>query len=696
MATFLGSTPIADATLGGTNDVAALRIGSQIAWAASGATFPIGRNGHFFTKADGTHFQVMANTVWNATMLTQPEFQSVVAASKADNFNTLLISVLPVWEIVTTIQDGYNHYPFVGDATPTVTSGAFPVPKQTGVATSNPASGDYDYWDHVQWIVDYCASQDVYCVLVPCFQGYQGRSWRGYMTTTNMATYGTFLGTLLGSRSNIMWMLGGDNSPVGDVAGPLKGPANTGDVVTANNNLANAIIAASAVPPLMTYHMTRNASPAAYATPVTHFGAQSWFTVYPTYTNTWTWQYVEDDYARTPAKPTLLVEAMYEDRAGAGLNTPHLLREELRAQSAWAYLSGGYPTYGDEYVIRVDGYDWALGLTRAAQTDHAVLYDLMAPFGLQLVPDVRAAGGTRMLTAGEGNGGTDVSSVGLSAVRSDGTYGLAYFLGTRSPITVNLAKFNLATVQLAWIHTETGAATVIGTFNGEGTTTVTYPAGRPDAYLRAIASGTPVVVPGAQAVSDSFTGASAAVWTEHDPSGVATFSEVSGNLRCTIVGTGNYDLSGGVSTAPMYLQAHEGDFDIIMPIPTAINGTSSAFRGVMLVACEGAAGDHVKVSTYDTSGGPHRISFSRRVGGVVTDWYNSTPAGFSSTPPLYLGLRKVGSLWSAFYGYSAGAMVQFGGSQTLALDTTHVGPAFVTAGSWTAEISSFDVAGHPE
>ena len=396
--------------------------------------------------ADGEPFYIVADTPWQLIAgLDQAEIISYVADRKAQGFNTLQVSVLPIFGIPgvsSSKANSYGKFPFSGNETPDIAT-----PLQTGGATDDDTSPNYDYWDHVRWTVNHCARQGMFLNLEPMFYGFAGETWRGYLTDTKATTYGTFLGTLLSGYSNVMYILGGDNEPVGDVSG-VPGGLNNADAVTATNNMANAIRAAYTTPPLMTYHTKR----LSYAT--SRFFGQTWYNVYAAYSNEVTWDYVEDEVAAVPAQPTMMIEAYYDGRAAMSLPAPNLSRAQLRAQSYWSYLAGARGNaYSHEFTCRMTT-GWESFVDVPSADDIALLRSVVEDLGPQPVADARTSTNA-MLASGRGSAWDTVAS---SAVSRDRTYGVAYFYGNRSPISVNLARFNKTTVVLKWVNPETGAA----------------------------------------------------------------------------------------------------------------------------------------------------------------------------------------------------------------------------------------------
>ncbi|QRK12074.1 DUF4038 domain-containing protein [Archangium violaceum] len=426
--------------------------------------------------ATGAPFRYVADTPWGLpSRLSQADVIAYLDDRKAKGFNTIQVMLLPMPSEWGT-KNYYGDTPFndMNPASPAITS----------VATTNPsdASG-YDYWDHVEWVIDQAGQRGIQVAAAVSWYGYGGRDWRPYMTTSASTSYGTFLGKRFGGKNNLFWILGGDNNPTGDAADVPAG-MDTSDRVEATNALANAIRANEAKRHLMSYHAKRRSSSAAY------FGSQAWHTVHFAYSPETTYSYVLADYNRTTVRPVVMPESYYDART----SSPILDRRRLRAQAWWSYLSGAVGfAYGHENIWDMDSA-WKTALQAPSATDIKNLASFLAGYKTHLLrPDHRTGNTQKLLAGGYGttstNGGLDY---GVSATASDGSFGLAYFPTTRSGIVVNLAALGGGNVTLSWWNPGAGGAkTLIGTYAGTGTRALAWPSGYTDALLVVERAGTP-------------------------------------------------------------------------------------------------------------------------------------------------------------------------------------------------------------
>ncbi|NMO16592.1 DUF4038 domain-containing protein [Pyxidicoccus fallax] len=448
------------------------------------ADYPIraSTNQRHLVTATGAPFTYLADTPWGlASRLSQADVLEYLDDRQAKGFNTLQMMLLPMPSEWGT-KNFYGDSPFnnMNPASPAITS----------VATTNPADASgYDYWDHVEWVIDQAGQRGIQVAAAVSWYGYGGRDWRPYMTTSAATAYGTFLGKRFGGKPHLFWILGGDNDPVGDVASVPAG-MDTSDRVEATNAMANAILANESIRHLMSYHAKRRNSSARF------FESQTWHTVHFAYSPETTYSYVLTDYNRATVRPVVMPESYYDARTGS----PILDRRRLRAQAWWSFLSGGVGfAYGHENVWDLDSAWKTTGLPAVSATDIQRLGTFLAGSPTHLLrPDHRAGNTAKLLTSGYGstttNGGLDYA---VSATASDASFALAYFPTTRSDIVVNLAALGGASVKLSWWNPGVGGAkTLIGTYAGSGTRALTWPSGSSDAVLVAErASTTPSGTP---------------------------------------------------------------------------------------------------------------------------------------------------------------------------------------------------------
>lgn len=414
--------------------------------------FPIRAGGDrtSLVDANGAPFLYLADTAWLApSSLTQSEIRTLLDTRAAQGFTAVQMSVLAFLHM-DDAKNAYGDNPFVNGTD-------LSRPLEVGRRTTDPNSSDYDYWDHVDWIVSQAEDRDLAITLVPSWYGYAGEDWRSNVSTSNAATYGTFLGKRLGHHLNLLWMLGGDNDPTSSDTAKVPSGADRSDKTAATNAMGNAIRSGEPVRHLMTYHAKRPVSS------LKHFAGQPWHTFASAYADEYTYKHAAASSGQ--GLPVVVTEAYYDART----KTPVLDHRRLRAQAWWSVLSGAGFAYGHENVWDLDPA-WKTGIRDASATDVTRILTILAELG-----QVKASGS--VLTSGAGDStGLDRAITGRA-----GNTAVTYLPSGRT-VTVDLGALGGDKVTLTWIDPATGRRNVVGTLGAAGTKQLSWP-GWPDAVL---------------------------------------------------------------------------------------------------------------------------------------------------------------------------------------------------------------------
>ena len=140
--------------------------------------------GQYLVHENGRPFFWLGNTSWLLPeRLNRDEVEYFLTREAEEGYNVEQIQVL---NAIPT----FNIYGAMGTPTP---------------APSQGEGSGYTYWDHLDYIVDFAASQGVY-IAMDCIWGSQIAK----LTPEKAETYGRFLGERYKDRPNIIWMIGGD------------------------------------------------------------------------------------------------------------------------------------------------------------------------------------------------------------------------------------------------------------------------------------------------------------------------------------------------------------------------------------------------------------------------------------------------------------------------------------------------------
>lgn len=410
----------------------------------------VSENGRYFMTGKGEPFFWLGDTGWLLpSKLDRDEAEKYLEDRRQKGFNVIQLSVLHSIGAVNS----YGDSALIGrnPARPKVTEGN---------NFADPAQ--YDYWDHVDYIIDRAAEKNLYMAVVLMW----GNNVKSKQVTPDRAArYASFLSERYKNKTNIIWMNGGD----------IRGS----DSVRVWQNMGQTLRQTDPNH-LITFHPRGRTSSTAWfhQEPWLDFNMfQSGHRRYDQDTSATdlqygedNWKYVNADYTKTPVKPTLDGEPSYE-KIVHGLHDftqPVWTDSDVRRYGYWSVFAGGAGyTYGHNAVMQmfkpgekggafgVKDY-WFDGLNDpgAGQMQYLKKLMLSRPY-FERVPD-------QTLIAGEPGEKYN------------------YLLGTRGPnyafiytytgrsFKVNMGKIAGDQVKAAWYSPRDGKTTVIGTFPNNG------------------------------------------------------------------------------------------------------------------------------------------------------------------------------------------------------------------------------------
>ncbi len=200
----------------------------------------------------------------------------------------------------------------------------------------------YDYWDHVDYLLDLAASKGLYLAMVPVW-GLNVR--RGYVDTEQAGKYAAWLTGRYGGRTNLIWVNGGD--------------INGSDSISVWNTIGDTLHRHATQ--LVTFHPRGQQQSSVW------FQEAAWldFNMFQSGHRRYNqvnmersfgednWKYVTDDYGKRPVKPTLDGEPSYEGipQGLRDLQQPRWQAMDVRRYAYWSVFAGacGF-TYGHNSV----------------------------------------------------------------------------------------------------------------------------------------------------------------------------------------------------------------------------------------------------------------------------------------------------------------------------------------------------------
>jgi hypothetical protein len=293
-------------------------------------------NQRFLVTQDGKPFFYLADTAWELFHRLNRE-QAVSYLSKRASQGYTAIQAVALAELEgLTDPNAYGDLPFEGrdPSKPAVTPGNSP---------KNPQQ--YDYWDHVDYIIDQANSRGLYIAFLPTWGRWltDAKNGDNVLNASNMQAYGEFLGKRYGKKG-IIWVLGGDRTATGfEQAWHLlaKGIA----IGVSGKEDYSAV--------LMTFH------PRGGETSSTWFHDAPWldFNMHQTghgrAERVMSWERIAKDYQRQPVKPVLDGEPLYEDHPleFRARDYGYSFDAHVRQRAYWSVFSGSCGhTYGNHSV----------------------------------------------------------------------------------------------------------------------------------------------------------------------------------------------------------------------------------------------------------------------------------------------------------------------------------------------------------
>ena len=298
----------------------------------SNGKLEVSSNGRYLQFENGKPFFWLGDTGWLLfSKLTREEANKYLQNRKSKGFNVIQAMVLHKLPEVNVYGDSafINNDP----TRPKITKG------------NNPNdSKQYDFWDHVDYIVNEAAVNGIFVAMVPVW-GSNVKDKK--VNIHNVKKYITWLTERYKNKPNIIWINGGDTN---------------GDQNSKIWNLIGKTIRSIDTIHLITFH------PFGRTQSSTWFNNESWldFNMFQSGHKDYSqdphgfgednWKYVVSDYQKVPIKPTLDGEPSYEN-IPYGLHNPRLPRwnaADVRRYAYWSVFAGacGF-TYGNNAVMQM-------------------------------------------------------------------------------------------------------------------------------------------------------------------------------------------------------------------------------------------------------------------------------------------------------------------------------------------------------
>jgi len=398
-------------------------------------------NGHVLETESGKSFFPVADTAWLiASKLDRAEVITYLDKRKSQHFNTINMTAF--------INEGteanqYGDHPFQ------IVSGKYDPLQPITTTGSNPANAaEYDFWDHLDFIINSAKDRGLYVILLPAWGARIAGAWGSgvpnsdvILNTGNAKSYATWIATRYKNFDNIIWMISGDRS----------GVYGSYDYRPAFREMAAGVLAGNPNRPLLQSFHPQKGKPNSSE----WFHNDSWLSFnsiqdYPTVEE----GSIRHDFALSPTKPTWLFEGRYEDYSGFG-------SWQVRFQAYQTVFAGGFGyTYGHMSIWDFDS-DWETQMDDPGANDmqhlRNLMYSLSDSHFFSLVPD------QTLIDGDTGSMPDDTTSSRIVAIRSGGKGVAMVYSANGRNITVKMSQLYNAPMRARWFNPRDGSYSTIST-----------------------------------------------------------------------------------------------------------------------------------------------------------------------------------------------------------------------------------------
>lgn len=330
----------------------------------------ISDNHRFIVTESGAPFFYLGDTAWELFHRLNREEATKYLKNRAEKGFTVIQAVILAELDGLHDPNAYGHTPLIDD---------------------DPAKPNEEYFKHVDFIIEKAADLGLYIGLLPTW----GDKWnkpRGtdktIFTPQNAGPYAQWLATRYKDRTNIIWILGGDRTVDNDTHKQII------------RSMALGVRKGDGGAHLITFHPRGGGSSADY------FHNEEWLDFNMRQNGhviEYTGRYDQTlvDYGRTPIKPVIDGEPIYEDHpvSFAAKDKGHSIAADVRRPLYWDLFSGACGhTYGHHSVWQMYSpgkkpvnnplmpWDKAIDQPGAGQMQHARSLLESRPF-LTRIPD---------------------------------------------------------------------------------------------------------------------------------------------------------------------------------------------------------------------------------------------------------------------------------------------------------------------
>ncbi len=443
------------------------------------AQIKVSKNNRYLTTKTGEPFFWLGDTDWELFhRLTREETIIFLNTRQHQGFNVIQAVALAEFEGLRT-PNRYGDYPLINfDPTkPAITKG------------NDPAdSVQYDYWDHMDFVIEEAAKRNLYIGLLPTWGDKVTQMWGDgpvVFNSQNAENFGAMIAKRYAKQWNIIWILGGDRPAV------YKNKINGIDVASDDRPIWRAM--AKGIQSVMGNEVFIAYHPSGGKTSTTshYLQNESWLSMNAMQTGHGSreadiWNWVAKDYQEVPIKPTIDLEPCYEDHPVNPWDGKwtrergYFFGYDVRVRTYRGLFAGACGvTYGDHQVWQflneklyptinigdtLIGWQKALHSEAAGQMQYLKILLLSRPYFTR-IPD-------QSLVLSEI--GTTYKDY-ISATRDEkGSFAMVH-LPQNKPVTIDLGKVNGETKNISWFDPRTGKTIHTAAITSKGHTTLSPP-----------------------------------------------------------------------------------------------------------------------------------------------------------------------------------------------------------------------------
>ncbi|AHM59962.1 hypothetical protein D770_08495 [Flammeovirgaceae bacterium 311] len=417
-------------------------------------------NNRFLINNDRTPFFWLGDTAWELFhRLTRKEAEAYLETRRLQGYN--IIQAVALAEINgLRVPNRYGDLPLIDEdpARLAITPGADFADRQ-----------QYDYWDHVAYIINKAAEKGLYVGLLPTWGDKVAHLWGEgpiVFNPENAEKFGVSIAKRFGSYWNVVWIIGGDRPVI--YTSSREGEEKEYNDLAVWRAMAKGIESVVGKEAFMTYHPSGGPNSSSQ-----HIHTEDWLDMNAFQSGhgdreTPAWEWVRRDLALKPQKPTLDMEPCYEDHP-VNFWDGKWTREErgyfndydVRARIYRGVFAGACGvTYGHHHVWQFADESRQPMISKADTSIHW-REALQAPAALQMQhlknlmlsrPYFTRIADQSLIVSDKGSNYQDL----LYATRDQkGTYAMVY-LPQNKVVSIDLGKISGGTKNVWWYNPRTG------------------------------------------------------------------------------------------------------------------------------------------------------------------------------------------------------------------------------------------------